>query len=174
MIAGPIFNEQLKHWSLLFISKIDRKIYYIDPLGASTETFNAMTDKVLSILVEKKYLDEVPFTKVELEHQKQNDSYDCGAFVCYFYETLMTNNFNNLTKKIDIDSYRCKIFNNIMTKNDMKICCVCQSKKQKRKLGGLFSSNLKKYKCLHVFHKDCFDGATCFLCESMSAQALII
>jgi hypothetical protein len=173
MIAGPVFNEQLKHWSLLFISKIERKIYYIDPLGASTETFNAITAKVLSILVGKKYFDEVPFTKVELEHQKQNDAYNCGAFVCHFFDLLINNNFDGFKKKIDIDSYRYTIFNSIMTTNDMKICCVCRSAKQKRKLGGLFLTNLKKLKCSHVFHKDCLDGATCFLCNSMDAQASI-
>jgi len=173
MIAGPVYNEQLKHWSLLFISKIDRKIYYIDPLGASTETFHRITDNILKILVGKKYLDEVPFKKVEIEHQNQKDNYNCGAFVCYFFDLLINNNLNAFKKPIDINSYRYTIFNNIMSTNNMKICCVCQTSKQNRKLRELFFTDLIKIQCSHMFHKDCLSGVNCFLCESMKAQAII-
>ena len=80
----------------------------------------------------------IQFTTVSLKHQIKNDNYNCGVYVCHFFDLLInSNNIDDLNNKLDqninIDDYRQVIIKKIADNSQFTECCICHKKKNKKK-----------------------------------------
>ena len=72
------------HWSLLLVSVIDGVAFHYDSVGYDNEVEALNTTRKLSSLLDK----HLRFTQMRDTPQQQN-SIDCGVFVCSFIEKLL-------------------------------------------------------------------------------------
>jgi len=151
---------------LFYVSIKSKKIYYIDPLGSSDEDFNRITNNFIKFANSSIRLKTTQFTKVKLNHQIQQDSYNCGVFVCYFFEILITKNYALFNRCIDIQKYRTYIQKRLREFSNIKICCICQLQdKKENPFIRKFKPSLKVLKCKHKFHIDCLKQNSCTVCD---------
>ncbi len=157
---------EVKHWALFFVSIVSKEIYYIDPVGTLEEDLDEIANKFILFAATNKYLKNIQFVKKYINHQKQVDSYNCGVYVCYFFQLLINRNLNAFQNTISIDDYRKTIFKQISKNSTMTVCSVCRQ--TKRKSNSIFKkilpSNLIILKCKHAFHKECMQNESCVAC----------
>ena len=169
----------MKHWTLFFISVKKRQIFYIDPQGTSQKNLLNISNNFKEFSKSVHFLKNLEFSAIPVIHQIQNDTFNCGVYVCHFFEILLnvknidlTN--NNINQNIDINYYRKIIIQKIKEKSKLTVCCICHQKdiphckrKTKQQFLNIFSSNLNVYKCKHAFHSDCFNEKLCLICEKL-------
>ena len=157
------------HWALFFVSVISREIYYIDPIGTSETELDNIANKFVELVTSKKYLKNKEFTKILVNHQKQNDSFNCGVYVCYFFELLINRNIAGFNINIDINNFRRKILETIKKNSKMTVCCVCHKANTKKKnfLTKYLSKTLIYLECKHAYHKECIENETCIACQQI-------
>jgi len=150
---------------LLFISLATKEVIYIDPKGTTTDKLNTVTKNVNMHISKTKHLKNYNFSPKKVDHQLQTDGYNCGVFVCYFYEILVGKNLQNFQKKTNIDQYRISIIEILKSNSDIKACCLCG--KTLGVINNVFK-NVKKFGCGHKFHLSCIRQCTnnCKSCES--------
>jgi len=91
-IAGPVHFIDREHWCLIFFNMSTFTFYYFDSLF-SNDT-NLYSERVFINMIKfcSKYSDlkNIKWTNGSLNNYiTQNDSYSCGLFVCYFFESLL-------------------------------------------------------------------------------------
>ena len=155
------------HWALLFVSIQDQTVVYIDPMGTTKDKSDSVCKSFAKFAETSKNLKNFKFTTKFIEHQLQKDTYNCGTFVCYFFEILLKKNDFLFTKRIDINLYRQEIKNKITQSSELKICCVCLTEQKRNKLFTFTANRLKKLDCNHVFHAECITFNKCIVCESL-------
>ena len=134
-------------------------------MGSCNEVFNTVTNNFIEYANKSKHLSKFNFTKVNLNRQKQKDSFNCGVFVCYFYEILVNEIFDLFKYYIDINEYRKYILERLAKFSNIKVCCICKLLNKKEKFINLFKAQLKVLKCKHAYHIDCLNSETCKICE---------
>ena len=121
----------------------------------------------------------IQFTTVSLKHQIKNDNYNCGVYVCHFFDLLINSNNidvwnNKLDQNINIDDYRQVIIKKIADNSKFTVCCICHKKEEqkkqknnnlKHKIMSMLSSDLKVLKCKHTFHLNCIKSEKCVICS---------
>ena len=183
-IAGPIHinNEALnfKHWCLLFISVKCKQIFYLDPQGTSQNELLNVSNNFKQFTKTVNFMKNLEFMEIPVIHQIQNDSFNCGVYVCHFFEILLSkknvdSSNNNINENININSFRQTIIQRIKEKSKMTVCCICHQKdlpsfkrKTKKPFLNMFSNKLYVYKCKHAFHSDCFSEKLCLICEKLN------
>ncbi len=53
------------------------------------------------------------WTLSEIEYQKQNDGYNCGVFVCYYFYLLVSGDERLINEKYNINNFRLIIRNTV-------------------------------------------------------------
>ena len=102
-----------------------------------------------------------------LIHQKQKDTFNCGVFVCAFFEILVNKTFSLFNTNVDLVDHRNKIRNLIKEKSKIKICCICKTASLKRKM-QIFK-NFKLFECGHKFHIECLNKVNnCVVCYDIN------
>ena len=154
------------HWALLFISLLDKSVCYINPIGSTLDELRIATDCVNQFIRTSKNQNfkDIQLTTLKIEHQKQTDTYNCGVFVCYFFEILLSMKLDSFKNNIDINEYREVIKLRIKANSKLKVCCLCGSFNKKRKYSFFNSSELKTLNCGHLFHSDCLKDKYCIIC----------
>ena len=93
------------HWTLLIFNFKDSIVHHLDPFE---KPINEHTSKLV------KYIQQVlgvTFPMIPIKHCRQNDSMNCGVFVCNFMEKYV--NGRDLFQSFDCNEYRRYIFQNI-------------------------------------------------------------
>ena len=111
------------HWALFFIDMSLKTIFYIDTDPAISQLHR--TEKKISILNNwKKFcknrnvMKEYKWSINDSTYQLQNDSFNCGVFVCYYFDLLIKRKDYDLKNTVDnISLFRKVIFQKIV-----KIC----------------------------------------------------
>ena len=89
------------------------------------------------------------FKNIKPKHAIQKDGYNCGVYVCAFFERLIST--KSLESKLDTKKYRKIIKNTLIEQSDLKKsknrCFICYSSDQQKVL--------KSFSCGHSFHIDC-------------------
>ena len=161
-MSGPVIIND-KHWVLLFISFKEKKVYYIDPFGTLSSDLNNVTSNVnLHFSTHCKRLKNFDFSPQQINHQKQKDTFNCGAHVCRYYEILAEGNLARFDENINIEIYREYIKTKLKSKSNIQACCTC-GKSLKTNL-IFFKSNMKYFECGHRFHLGCIKDK-CVVCE---------
>ena len=169
-------TSKSKHWALFFVSVQAKKIFYVDPKGPDENTLKKISKTFMEFSKSVDFLKNISFSIVPLVHQIQNDSFNCGVYICHFFEVLLNakqvdKQFNNINKSIDINLYRQTILGRITEKSKITVCCLCHHKespklKTQNKFLKLFTPKLEIYKCKHSFHVNCYNEKVCFICEN--------
>ena len=120
---------KLKHWALFFVSVQAKKIFYIDPTGPDENMLKKISNTFMEFAKSIDFLKNISFSIVPLVHQIQNDSFNCGVYICHFFEVLLNakhvdKQFNNINKSININLYRQTILNRIVEKSKITVCCL--------------------------------------------------
>ena len=100
-ISGAVILRK-NHWALFFVSILSQTIYYIDPIGETKEEIEAAAKNFRKYIDLKKYFPNSNFKEVQISHQKQIDSYNCGVFVCHFFEILLNQEIDLSKNEINI------------------------------------------------------------------------
>ena len=170
-------NIGLKHWTLFFVSIKNKQIFYIDPQGTEEKTSLEISKNFIEFAKTVKFFKNIKFENVSLKHQIQKDTYNCGVYVCHFFDLLIKTKEisilnNNIDQNIDINAYRKVILKKISDNSKLTVCCICHRKEQqtkdkniKNKLISMFSSELKVFKCKHTFHLNCIKSDICIICN---------
>ena len=175
-----IHDEQigLKHWTLFFVSIKKKQIFYIDPQGTDEKTRLEISKNFIEFAKGVKFFKNIKFENVLLKHQIQKDNYNCGVYVCHFFDLLIKTNEisilnNDINQNINIDSYREVIIKKISDNSKLTVCCICHKKEEqtkdkniKDKIISIFSSDLKVFKCKHTFHLNCIKSDICVICNN--------
>ena len=82
----PIFDEIKNHWSLIIINTQKRCILHYDPLfESSIDLIRTVKNEMSNLFVQLKNIKNwANSNKQNLTIPKQNNSYDCGVFICLF------------------------------------------------------------------------------------------
>ena len=174
-IAGPVHLNG-NHWALLFVSLKTKEIYYIDPKGTTEDDLNNIGNKFITFASTNKHLKGIKFSKVLIKHQIQCDMFNCGVFVCYFFQLLVNENFSLFNDQINIYAFRKSILEKINVSSKFTVCCLCKTGQIKKSnvLSQLFSSKLKTLKCKHSFHKECIQNNICIVCNQINEANFLI
>lgn len=119
---------------MLFISLKSNEIFFFDPVGTKKSILEQL-EKKFSIFAEKSQFfikRGKKLSSVLLTHQlqKENDTWNCGVFICLYFKLMVKKEASLLNKEIDIDSFRDQILSRIK-KSKINVCCVCLTKKEK-------------------------------------------
>jgi hypothetical protein len=152
------------------INITQKKVFYLDSLKKDDSKINDLKIIQVTNNVNKfaKSLNiKEKFTSYEsIEYQKQIDDFNCGVFVCKYYECLIENRLDDLKAPTNLAEYRKHIEQVVKAKSKITICCACNSKKRKEFLMFNVEKPLDHLRCGHVFHKECFSNNTCPLCSN--------
>ena len=154
-ISGPVFKNG-NHWCLIYIYLLTNDIYYIDPNGAHEDEAKNVENNM------RKYLNNTQLKLASINHQKQQDSYNCGVFVCHFFKLLIENKIDSFSTQIDIDNYRETIKATIASNSKITVCCICH--KPTTGFSAFFMPKLK-LSCKHKFHTKCSNNQKCIICN---------
>ena len=89
-----------KHWSLFCVVLESKKVYYLDPMGASEMDKKNALKKWLNFIKSRKDFSEVGWELGNFEHDLQNDSFNCGVICLKFMETLLQGVTDNHAKSL--------------------------------------------------------------------------
>jgi Ulp1 family protease len=93
LIGVPVNSGNL-HWTLLIIDVQKKALIYLDSLTHSTtnrgQTIVAEMKRFLSSTYPEEFIDEEWTSIYPSTHALQQDSVNCGVFICYFLKVLTT------------------------------------------------------------------------------------
>ena len=114
-IAGPVIRKMgtYNHWCLLFVSVKSAEVIYIDPLLADIDKQDQVLANWNKFCKNRIGLKEKKWHKREVKNLIQTDGYNCGVYVCHFYNLLAKHKLFSLNLHIDINEYREIIVSNI-------------------------------------------------------------
>ena len=135
---------------------ITNDIVYINPSGTNERETNEVVQNVQKYFKTKR----LNFKHIKL----QVDSYNCGVFVCLFFQFLIENkiDFFSASKEINIDNYRNFVKETIQQNSKIEVCCICHS--NKTGFTSLFKKKLVTFDCNHKFHDKCLNSNFCLIC----------
>ena len=110
---------------------------------------------VLKFLNSSSIFQKKIFQQRYFNHQKQNDNYNCGVYVCYFFKVFVEENFDLVEQKVDIDKFRNAIKGRIELHSKIDICCACKLKKETSSILPFVRNPFVKLSCKHKFHASC-------------------
>ena len=159
---------------MLYANILTKEITFIDPKGAGDDEIdNIFKNFVLNLKNSCKELNKINFTLLKIIHQIQQDSYNCGVFVCHFFDLLVNGKLQNFNTEINIDAYRNVILKRISEHSKITRCCFCKNVAKNSRIKDLFTDSLIKYeKCPHIFHKKCLlekkiSNKACISCDKI-------
>lgn len=166
---------------MLFANILTKEITFIDPKRAEDDEIdNTFTNFVFNLKNSCKELSKITFTKLKIGHQVQQDSYNCGVFVCYFFVLLLNKKLDDFNIEIKIDDYRKAIIERISEQSKITRCCFCKKEAKNSIIKDLFMDSLIKFeKCSHIFHKKCLldnnlSNNVCISCKMMDDMKNVI
>ena len=151
---------------------MEKKIYYIDSSGTLKDAFDNITNNFKNFAKSSKTLKKYQFESNFVNHQTQNDTFNCGVFVCHFFETLI--NQKSFDLFIDINNYRHNILRELKNKNKMTICCLCHKKKSNNFFSLVSSKTFKTLACSHAYHNACLKNESCLACDEINSLNIMI
>lgn len=120
------------HWCLAIADIDGKKFSFFDPLGSSIEKSQQYLKRFANFIAQYNRRHEAEHNisvtlnewQVDLKHHiLQEDSFNCGVFIIYFFECLVTG--SSLICPSDMNSYRHKLKKLILKKSDdMKYRCL--------------------------------------------------
>ena len=166
-IAGPLHINN-NHLTLFFVSIVSKKIFYIDPSGSSQDKLDNKSKYFITFNQTTRYFNNIDFSNILIDHQFQNDTYNCCVFVCYFYELFLNFDLTLFSNDIDIDQYRNYIISKYLQYNKMTSCLAFKIEKIKSFM-KVFPSNLNVLDCGHAFHNSCLKNKSCVICIELNS-----
>ena len=109
-----VYNHGGSHWVLLYINIESRNLIILDPLGQVD--VNSTLFKI-AVCISDRILRQIFNCHIEKITQidnvaKQQDTYNCGVFVCYYAKQLTLG--NSLSQSFDTDKFRREIYESIL------------------------------------------------------------
>ncbi|CAF1024447.1 unnamed protein product [Brachionus calyciflorus] len=83
------FNKNGNHWCLFFASIKNGTVTYIDPLGENQQDFDFYFKNWCDFSSRRNDLNKIEWKKQSYCHSIQNDSINCGIYVCIFGAALI-------------------------------------------------------------------------------------
>lgn len=90
VVCGPVFHENVKHWTFLFLNMKRKEIIHLDPLNNSPTHQAKYVDNILKFFKSRKEYSGLEFTHRTIKHPTQADGVSCGVFVCMFAKILLS------------------------------------------------------------------------------------
>lgn len=111
----PILHNS--HFTLVYLNFNKKTFIYLNPLGID------MSDYLFQIFLRKINQINSDWKVSQLEHDTQNDNFNCGVFICQYVEALLANkSLNNLQSPRTYRQYIKEIF--ITHTDDMQRICI--------------------------------------------------
>lgn len=153
-IIMPIANNQ--HYVLAVINIKDKTFNLIDPLGSSVFKTKKYLDKFIFFLNlvnqrHKQSFDVKNWNPVNIDHLLQDDSYNCGLYIIYFFQNICENKSLKTYKNMDV--FRNEIKSMLLEKSsNIKDKCIYCNEDVK---DNYFKCNM----CLRFSHTKCILSA---------------
>lgn len=151
-LAMPVNINQM-HWCLAIADFENRQFTYIDPMNSSKKATEKNLQHFLNFL--QQYQE---FYKIDKEitnwnstvedHIIQQDNYNCGAYILYFFECIVNKRKLNIYR--DMDNYRDNLKTLLLhrSRNMQRICPYCY-----RETNNVNSLQCKQ--CTRYIHQAC-------------------
>jgi len=106
-IAG-LYNPNGVHWCLFFVTLGKTpSVSYIDPLGKNSALTLEFAQNWNSFWKDK--VNDTDFKIKSLEQNNQRNGYDCGTYVCKYYEDLLANKKELRFSEKELPEFRKKL-----------------------------------------------------------------
>ena len=100
------------------------KVFYIDSLGTTKTMQSIALQKWKEFAKHRAILKNIDFTSFDTSaHALQNDGYNCGIFVCYFFNLLLTEQYPKISEHVSLETilaFRSKLAERFKSLNDAK------------------------------------------------------
>lgn len=149
-IAIPVCSS--RHFTLGYINNENHTFTYIDPQGASATCVEKMFSKFLNILMTINSDLSKLYTIKTYKHDMQQDSFNCGVFVCQFFERLCQN--KELTNLETQSNYRTNMKNIFDTHRENTSLCIHCLKSEENVICSKCQQQVCK-NCLNLKYKTC-------------------
>ncbi len=143
-IVAPVLVNN-NHWCVLFIKVRTCQVLYLNPSGETNERLQEVLLNWIKFCSTRKKLQSFKWKLELLENLPvQKDNYNCGIFVCYYVNFILTGYLGNHS----MDEYRKNMLDTFKSKSVITKCCICHKFAAKGK-------SIKFLTCSHFFHKEC-------------------
>ena len=107
-IAGPVIRKlcSSNHWCLLFVSVKTMEVVYIDPLLADLDKLDSVLSNWNKFCKNRLGLKDKRWKSLQVSHLIQTDGFNCGVYVCHFYNLLIKQQMFSLSSAFEINGYR--------------------------------------------------------------------
>ena len=107
-IAGPVIRMLFSsnHWCLQFFSVKTMELVYIYPLLADLDKLDSVLSNWNKFCEKRMGLKDKRWKSLQVSHLIQTDSFNCGVYICHFYNLFIKQQMFSLSSAYDINGYR--------------------------------------------------------------------
>lgn len=152
------------HWFLLFLSIRDGFFILIDPIKTNDALVKKSFNNWKKFCTKRNDLNNIDWKLKPCAYNKQRDPYNCGIFVCKFFDCLINDDVKLnavMNDEKSMKKYRAEIYQKFLLNAKNEHCIKCSQKVNEK-------TSPKFIECNHMYHKKCLDSniKLCPICSN--------